>query len=138
MTDPWQAQLEALGAYIRTQREMANLSLRQLAALSTISNPYLSQLERGQHEPSLRVLIAIANALELSLADLLARLGLHDPTADRGPRPDRPATRVVSVEDAIDADPLLDGPERTALLTSYRAFVGAKADGRRPTKRGKQ
>ena len=56
MNDAWQAQREALGAFIRTQRRMANLSLRQLAELTQLSNPYLSQIERGLHQPSVRVL----------------------------------------------------------------------------------
>ena len=59
-SDPWEAQREALGAFIRAQRKMANLSLRQLADLTSLSNPYLSQVERGLHEPSVRVLKATA------------------------------------------------------------------------------
>ena len=58
MTDPWEAQREALGAFIREQRKRANLSLRQLAELTSLSNPYLSQVERGLHQPSVRVLKA--------------------------------------------------------------------------------
>ncbi len=73
MTDPWQAQREALGAFIRTQRKMANLSLRQLAELTSPSNPYLSQVERGLHQPSVRVLKAISDALALSAADVPGR-----------------------------------------------------------------
>ena len=66
MTDSWQAQREALGAFIRNQRKMANLSLRQLAELTSLSNPYLSQVERGLHQPSVRVLRAISDALNLA------------------------------------------------------------------------
>ena len=58
MTDAWHAQMKALGAFIRSQRKMANLSLRQLAELTSLSNPYLSQVERGLHQPSVRVLQA--------------------------------------------------------------------------------
>ena len=71
MTDSWQAQREALGAFIRTQRQMANLSLRQLADLTNLSNPYLSQVERGLHEPSVRVLKALSGALNVSAETLL-------------------------------------------------------------------
>jgi len=60
MTDPWEAQREALGAFIREQRKRANLSLRQLAELTSLSNPYLSQVERGLHQPSVRVLKALS------------------------------------------------------------------------------
>ena len=72
VTDPWQGQREALGAFIRTQRQMVNLSLRQLAELPSLSNPYLSQVERGLHQPSVRVLKAISDALNLSVEALLA------------------------------------------------------------------
>src|SRR5580700_4985739 len=81
MTDSWQAQREALGSFIRTQRQMANLSLRQLADLTSLSNPYLSQVERGLHEPSVRVLKAISDALNVSAETLLAQAGLVDAVA---------------------------------------------------------
>ena len=96
MTDSWQAQREALGAFIRTQRQMANLSLRQLADLTSLSNPYLSQVERGLHEPSVRVLKAISDALNVSAETLLAQAGLVDAVtgenAGRAPRM-RPAKK---------------------------------------------
>ena len=81
MTDSWQAQRETLGAFIRTRRQMANLSLRQLADLTSLSNPYLSQVERGLHEPSVRVLKAISDALNVSAETLLAQAGLVDAVA---------------------------------------------------------
>ena len=81
MTDSWQAQREALGAFIRTRRQLANLSLRQLADLTSLSNPYLSQVERGLHEPSVRVLKAISDALNVSAETLLAQAGLVDAVA---------------------------------------------------------
>jgi hypothetical protein len=62
VTDQWGTRMQALGAFIRSQRKLANLSLRQLAELSTLSNPYLSQLERGMHQPSVRVLKLISGA----------------------------------------------------------------------------
>ncbi len=79
--DAWQAQREALGAFIRTQRRMANLSLRQLAELTHLSNPYLSQIERGLHQPSVRVLKQISDALNLSAETLMAQAGLIDGVA---------------------------------------------------------
>ena len=71
-TDPWEAQMQALGSFIRSQRKLANLSLRQLAELTSLSNPYLSQIERGQHQPSVRVLRSLADALNVSAETLLA------------------------------------------------------------------
>src|ERR671931_109401 len=69
----WEAQRAAIGAYIRSQRELSSLSLRELARLTQVSNAYLSQLERGLHDPSLRVLVSIAEALRIPLEDLLQR-----------------------------------------------------------------
>src|SRR5246127_4812891 len=79
--DAWEAQREALGAFIRERRKQANLSLRQLAELTSLSNPYLSQIERGLHQPSVRVLRAISDALNLSAETLLAQAGLIDAIA---------------------------------------------------------
>ena len=81
MKDPWESQREALGAFIRTQRRMANLSLRQLAELTHLSNPYLSQIERGLHQPSVRVLKQISDALNVSAETLMAQAGLIDKVA---------------------------------------------------------
>ncbi len=78
--------LKALGEFIRAQREQAQLSLRELADRTQVSNPYLSQLERGLHEPSMRVLKAISNGLNIPIDALLARAGLlsdDDPATDR-------------------------------------------------------
>jgi transcriptional regulator with XRE-family HTH domain len=69
----------ALGAFIRSQRQLARLSsLRQLAELTSLSNPYLSQVERGMHQPSVRVLKLIAEALNISAETLLVQAGLLD------------------------------------------------------------
>jgi transcriptional regulator with XRE-family HTH domain len=103
-----------LGAFIRAQRQMANLSLRQLSALTEVSNPYLSQVERGLHEPSVRVLSAIADALNVSAEMLFEQAGL----ISRTDQPDDQAT-----ESAIRADPRLTDPQRRALLTVYRSYV---------------
>ncbi|HEV7829145.1 MAG TPA: helix-turn-helix transcriptional regulator, partial [Pseudonocardiaceae bacterium] len=78
-SDAWQAQLGPLGAFIRAQRQLADLSLREMAALTRISNAYLSQVERGLHQPSLTVLRAIADALGLTTEQLLAKAGWMQP-----------------------------------------------------------
>jgi transcriptional regulator with XRE-family HTH domain len=112
MSNPWQDQVEALGAFIRTQRKLANLSLRELASLTDLSNAYLSQIERGLHEPSVRVLRSIAQALDLSAAAVLAQAGLADENATRRP-----------TEEAIRADPVLSPEQKDALLTVYRSYL---------------
>jgi transcriptional regulator with XRE-family HTH domain len=106
MTDPWNAQTEALGAFIRSQRKLANLSLRQFAELAQVSNRYLSQVERGLHQPSVRVLKAIAGALDLSAETLLAQAGLLE--SDDKDGADEP-TSLNPVEVAIRADRRLSG-----------------------------
>ena len=75
MNDPWELRLDDLGTYIREQRKLAQLSLRELAEIAQVSNPYLSQLERGLHEPSVRVLRSIAKALNLSAESMLEHAG---------------------------------------------------------------
>jgi len=115
--DVGKAQLEHLGQLIREQRKAAEMSLRDLAARTNVSNPYLSQLERGLHEPSVRVLKAIATALNMSAEALLVQAGMLDERtdADQGP----------SVVAAVRADPLLSDEQRVALLTVYRSYVEA-------------
>ena len=126
MTDSWQARREALGAFIRQQRQRAHLSLRQLAELTSLSNPYLSQVERGLHQPSVRVLKAISEALNLSAETLLAEAGLIDAIAGTGlpGQPPGPWPAVLSTEDVIGADPRLSDDQKAALLTIYRGMVG--------------
>ena len=123
MTDSWQAQREALGAFIRTQRQMANLSLRQLADLTNLSNPYLSQVERGLHEPSVRVLKAISGALNLSAETLLAQAGLVD--AVTGEKADVPEEvgEDERTEAAIAADKRLTDDQKAALIAVYQSMV---------------
>jgi transcriptional regulator with XRE-family HTH domain len=106
---------DMLGAYIRTQRQIAELSLRQLSAQSNVSNAYLSQIERGLHQPSVSVLKAIAEALNISAETLLAQAGLLDPTRARE-RPQR------NVEAAIDADESLTEENKRVLLGVYRSL----------------
>src|SRR3984957_14214820 len=123
MTDSWQAAREALGAFIRTRRQMANLSLRQLADLTSLSNPYLSQVERGLHEPSVRVLKAISDALNVSAETLLAQPGLVDAvTGEKADAPDE-AGEEDRTEAAIAADRRLSDDQRAALIAVYRSMV---------------
>lgn len=112
-------QLQALGQYIRGQREQAQLSLRDLAERANVSNPYLSQIERGLHEPSVRVLKAISGALNVSMETLLARAGVLSDDPDHGPGTER----------AILDDPDLTDDQRSTLLAVYRSYVDAN---RRP------
>jgi len=119
MTDPWQAQRQALGAFIRSQRKLANLSLRQLADLTSLSNPYLSQVERGLHQPSVRALKSIADALNVSAETLLAEAGLVDALATRKQRENLPP----QTEAAIRADQRLSEAQRTALIAVYRSML---------------
>ena len=108
-----------LGSFIRAQRQMANLSLRQLSALTEVSNPYLSQVERGLHEPSVRVLKSIADALNVSAETLFEQAGLISVTE----KLDGEAT-----ENAIRADPRLTEAQRRALLSVYRSYVETKSE----------
>jgi transcriptional regulator with XRE-family HTH domain len=121
MTEAWDAQMKALGSFIRSQRQLANLSLRQLAELTSLSNPYLSQIERGLHQPSVRVLRLLADALNVSAETLLAEAGLleHGAEAARG---DTGGDRG-SVESVIRADARLDDEQKAALLAVYRSML---------------
>ena len=111
----WTAQMNALGEFIRAQRQLANLSLREMASMTSVSNAYLSQVERGLHQPSLKVLHSIAAALQLSTEQLLAQAGWAS-------RP-REATSKGRTEEAIRTDPRLSPEQRAALLGVYRSFV---------------
>lgn len=126
MTDLWQAQRETLGAFIRQQRQRAGLSLRQLAELTSLSNPYLSQVERGLHQPSVRVLKAISDALNLSAETLLAEAGLIDAIAGNSPDGQRAAqeSAAPATEDAIRADQRLSEDQKAALIAVYRSMLG--------------
>ena len=110
--DPWKQQFEAFGEAIKTQRKLAKLSLRQLAAASDLSNAYLSQLERGQHAPSIRVLKSLAGAMGVTPAIMLAHAGL---AIDE--------SVPIGTEMAIRADPRLTEAQKDALLSVYRGFV---------------
>jgi transcriptional regulator with XRE-family HTH domain len=112
-----------LGDYIRRQRELQELSLRQLADLVGISNPYLSQIERGLREPSEKVLDAIARGLEVAAEGLYEQGGRR-----RGEADDEVEPAVVA---AIRADGALTARQRQALLEVYDAFTGASSRRRR-------
>ena len=126
MTDPWEAQREVLGAFIREQRKRANLSLRQLAELTSLSNPYLSQVERGLHQPSVRVLKALSGALNVSAETLLAQAGLIDAmTAGTNGATDTQGPNVPGTEQAIVADPRLGDDQKAALIAVYRSMLAS-------------
>ena len=99
-----------LGAFIRKQRESAKLSLRNLSKLAGVSNPYLSQIERGLRNPSAEILQAIAKALDLSSETLYVRAGILDERKDG------------DVESALARDPHLTEHQRATLLEMYRTF----------------
>ncbi len=104
------------GQFIRHQREMQDLTMRQLADLVGISNPYLSQIERGLREPSEKVVEAIADNLEMSAETL----------KHYRPRPAAAPSEESAVVAAIRADPGLGAKERAALIEVYEAFVARK------------
>jgi transcriptional regulator with XRE-family HTH domain len=106
----------ALGAFIRGQRELANLSMRQLADIAKISNPYLSQIERGMYKPSADVLKNIASALRISAETMYAQAGLLD---------EKPATdgAAPGVLEAIRVDSRLTLEQKDTLIRIYRGFT---------------
>jgi len=126
VSDPWAAQRDALGAYIRSQRKLANLSLRQLAELTSLSNPYLSQIERGLHQPSVRVLKLLSDALNVSAETLLAEAGLLDPDSSAGaPQAADPGSGppLPDVEAAIGAEQRLSDDQKAALIAVYQSMI---------------
>lgn len=104
----------ALGEWIRAQRELQQLSMRQMASMAGISNPYLSQIERGLRAPSDQVLEAIAASLRTSADALREEAGV--PKEDEG--------RSSAVVDAINGDARLSAGQRRAMLEIYEAFTG--------------
>ena len=99
-----------LGAYLREQRENARLSVRQLASLAGVSNPYLSQIERGLRKPSAEILQQIAKGLRISAEVLYVKAGILD---------EKPASAVT---DAVLADPGLTERQKQVLLEIYLSF----------------
>lgn len=105
------SRMSDLGAYIRNQRESAKLSLRNLAKIAGVSNPYLSQIERGLRKPSAEILQAIAKALSISSETLYVKAGILE---------ERPAD--ADLEHAIERDAYLTDAQRNALIEMYRSF----------------
>ena len=102
-----------VGAFIRNQRERAKLSVRRLAELADVSNPYLSQIERGLRRPSADILRQIAQALRISAESLYVRAGMLD---------EREGDEDLEVPDAIRRDPHLTDDQKRALLAVYEGF----------------
>ena len=125
MNEPWDTQMEALGDFIRRQRKLANLSLRQMAERTKLSNPYLSQVERGLHQPSMRVIKLISEALNVSAETLLTHAGLlrHGDGNGEGAA-SKAAAGVPVVEQAIAADQRLSAQQKSALISVYRSMLG--------------
>jgi transcriptional regulator with XRE-family HTH domain len=108
---------DAFGAYVRSQRQLAQLTLRQAAQLARISNPYLSQIEHGLALPSIAVLSALADALSVSAETMLLRAaGLVPLSSARSPH---------QTEESIRQDPRLDNSQKHALLAVLASFVGS-------------
>ena len=107
--------MSSVGDFIRQQRENAQKSIRDLARAAGVSNPYLSQIERGIRKPSAEILQQIARALEISSESLYVRAGILD-----GTPPD-----ASSVPEAIAADERLTSEQRQSLLSVYRSFVAS-------------
>ncbi|MDQ3737955.1 MAG: helix-turn-helix domain-containing protein [Actinomycetota bacterium] len=104
-----------LGEFIRAQRQITRMSVRRLADLAGVSNPYLSQIERGLRRPSAEILQQLAKALKISAETLYVRAGfLSDET--------EPMSRV---RDAIADDPRLSAEQKQALRNVYDSFVGS-------------
>jgi transcriptional regulator with XRE-family HTH domain len=123
----WKRQAESFGRYLRTQRKLADLSLRELATMADVSNAYLSQLERGQHQPSVRVLRGLADALNLTAQQMVTQAGLIDDDGDEAAaaEAERAAGSRSLTEGAILADPQLTDEQKQALLAVYHNFLGA-------------
>lgn len=111
--DPFRIDPLDVGAFIKGQRERAEMSIRKLAELADVSNPYLSQIERGLRRPSADVLQQVANALRISVESLYVQAGIL-PDEDRS---------VSTVPEAIDHDPDLTPEQKTALLNVYESFL---------------
>jgi transcriptional regulator with XRE-family HTH domain len=114
--DEFTDRLKELGEFIRGQREVASMSVRRLAELADVSNPYLSQIERGLRRPSAEILQQLAKALQISAETLYVRAGLLSDVAV----PPESRTR-----EAIASDVRLSPEQKQALLNVYDSFVGS-------------
>lgn len=110
---------QSLGEYLREQRTSARLSLRQLADLAGVSNPYLSQIERGVKKPSAEILQQLAKGLQISSESLYVKAGFLDEHTVSEHRP-------WDVEAAVSADTALSQRQKDTLIDIYRSFVGEK------------
>jgi transcriptional regulator with XRE-family HTH domain len=109
--------LPDVGNFIRQQREVAQKSIRDLAKIAGVSNPYLSQIERGLRKPSAEILQQLARALQISALTLYERAGILDPQ--------EPSANCVA--DAIANDNRLNAEQKHTLLTVYRSFISDPA-----------
>jgi len=119
MTESNPSGSDAFGEFIRSQRKLAEMSQRELAKLADLSDAYLSQLERGLHEPSVRVLHGLSDALNVPTERLLRFLGRTDDTDDDD------AEDEVTTESAILLDEALTDVQKQSLLDIYRSFLAA-------------
>lgn len=110
--------LAELGEFIRQQRERSKMSLRRLADRAGISNPYLSQIERGLRKPSAEILKSLARALSIQAESMYVRAGL----LDEGFSP-------PTVVEAVEADPVLSTRQKQVLLELYRTLIESAASG---------
>ena len=115
-------QASDLGEYIRQQRQRANLSLRRLADRAGISNPYLSQIERGIRKPSAEILKQLSRALQISAETMYSRAGL----IEEGSNP-------PTVVEALEADEWLSPRHKQVLLDLYRTLVESNPRETEPT-----
>jgi transcriptional regulator with XRE-family HTH domain len=111
-----ETRLRDLGEFIRDQRRTARLSLRKLSELAGISNPYLSQIERGLRKPSAEILQSIARGLRISAETLYVRAGILDERA--------PTSDVVT---EIEQDATISERHKRALVDIYRSFQAERA-----------
>ena len=116
-------QQDTLGSFIRMQRQLAQLSLREMAAMTAVSNAYLSQVERNMHQPSLKVMQSIADALGIPAADLLRQAGITTQDAADSAKAASNESGHIDTERAIKTDPRLTQAQREALLSVYRNFL---------------
>jgi len=114
-------EVSGLGGFIREQRDQAQMSLRQLAKAAEVSNPYLSQVERGLRKPSAEILWRIAQGLRISAESLYVQAGILD---------ERDGDEAVTT--AIAADPTLTERQRTTLLQIYAAFQAENSSAGKP------
>ena len=113
--DERQDRLIDLGAFIRSQRELARMSVRKLADVAGVSNPYLSQIERGIRRPSADILQQLAEALRLNVESLYVRAGILQPSK----------THETTVTEAIERDPVLSPEQKQALINVYESFLSS-------------